>query len=392
MLASRRCIWIVLDSCGIGAAPDASSYGEPDAMSNTIVHVAEAVGGLVAPNLARLGLGRIDRVPGVSAAAATGAYGTMVERSAGKDTTNGHLEFVGVVLSEPMPTYLNGFPPEIIEPFERYVGKPVLANKPASGTVVIDEYGRLHMQTGRPIVYTSADSVFQVAAHEGIVPVDTLYDWCAYARSILTGRHAVGRVIARPFIGEPGHFVRTDRRRDFSLHFGDTVLNAVEQAGYPVIGIGKIGDIYGGSGITTSIHTHDNDDAMRVVLEQMQVVQEGLIYANLVDFDAKYGHRNDPVGFARAIEAFDHSLGSLFATMRPQDLLIVTADHGCDPTVPGTDHTRERVPLLVWHTRMSSPIDLGIRSTFADIGATVAAFFGVEAPPVGVSFLDLLDC
>ncbi|GMA55809.1 hypothetical protein GCM10025858_03120 [Alicyclobacillus sacchari] len=261
----------------------------------------------------------------------------------------------------------------------------------ASGTVVIEEYGELHMQTGRPIVYTSADSVFQVAAHEAVVPIATLYDWCAYARSILTGRHAVGRVIARPFVGEPGGFVRTDRRRDFSLHFGDTALNAVERAGYPVVGIGKIGDIYGGSGVTTSIHTHDNDDAMRIIAEQMQVVHEGLIYANLVDFDAKYGHRNDPVGFARAIEAFDRLLGPLLAAMQPQDLLIVTADHGCDPTVPGTDHTRERVPVLAWHMRMTSPVDLGVRSTFADVGATVANFFGVDQPPVGVSFLDSLQ-
>ncbi len=382
----KRVVWIVLDSCGIGAAPDAAQYGEADVHSNTIAHVAEAVGGLRVPNLERLGLGRIAAVAGV-APSGVGGYGTMIEKSCGKDTTNGHLEFVGIVLSQPMPTYPNGFPPEIIEPFERYVGKPVLCNRPASGTWVIEAYGREHLETGRPIVYTSADSVFQVAAHEGVVPVETLYDWCEYARSILVGPHAVGRVIARPFVGEPGRFVRTDRRRDYSLDFGPTVLDEIEAAGYPVVGIGKIADIYNHRGITRAVHTADNRDGMRKVVEAMDHERSGLIYANLVDFDSKYGHRNDPVGFARAIEAFDADLEAVLARLGSDDLLIITADHGCDPTVPGTDHTRERVPILAYHVNMNRPIDLGERGTFADLGATVAEYFGVPTPSVGRSFL-----
>ncbi|WP_067617725.1 phosphopentomutase [Alicyclobacillus acidiphilus] len=387
MANDKRCIWIVLDSCGIGAAPDSEKYGEADAKSNTFAHVARHAGGLHVPNLARLGLGCIHPVDGVSTDDVTGAFGKMVERSAGKDTTNGHLEFVGVVLDKPMPTYPDGFPPEIIQPFEAYVGKPVLANRPASGTEIIKEFGEEHMRTGRPIVYTSADSVFQIAAHEDVVPVDRLYDWCEYARSILTGDHAVGRVIARPFVGQPGSFERTDRRRDFSLTFGNTVLNAIEDAGYPVIGIGKIGDIYGGSGISESVHTHDNEDGMRQLLRRCELHDHGLLYANLVDFDAKYGHRNDPVGFAKAIESFDVQLGELLKVLADGDLLCITADHGCDPTVPGTDHTREVVPLLMYHKGLHRAIDLGTRSTFADLGATIADFFGVSKPDVGVSFL-----
>jgi phosphopentomutase len=388
---SRRLIWIVLDSCGIGAAPDAQEYGTADAMSHTLRHIAEAVGGLRVPNLARLGLGCIDRIPGVECTSPVAGYGRMRERSHGKDTTNGHWEFVGVVLDRPLPVYPNGFPPEIIEPFERYVGKPVLCNQPASGTEVIKQYGPIHQQTGQPIVYTSADSVFQIAAHEQVVPVETLYDWCRFARRLLTGPHAVGRVIARPFIGEPGHYQRTHRRKDFSLTFGDTVLNRIQEKGIPVTGIGKIGDIYGGSGITEAIHTENNADGMRKVIEQMERQPEGLIYANLVDFDSLYGHRNDPVGFARAVEAFDAQLQDVLSRMVPGDMLCITADHGCDPTTPGTDHTREWVPLLVWRYGQTHGVPLGDRSTFADIGATVAEFFGVAPPPVGTSFLSALS-
>ncbi|EPZ48913.1 phosphopentomutase [Alicyclobacillus acidoterrestris] len=390
MTDKRRLIWIVLDSCGIGAAKDAAKYGEPDAESNTFLHVAEAVGGLRAPNLAKLGLSRIVSIPGVDSSHAVGAYGKMQEQSHGKDTTNGHWEFVGVILDKPMPTYSHGFPKEIIEPFEQYVGKQVLANKPASGTVVIEEYGEEHLATGRPIVYTSADSVFQIAAHEDVVPVDTLYDWCSYARSILTGEHAVGRVIARPFRGKPGNFERTDRRRDFSLTFGDTVLNALQDAQIPVIGIGKIGDIYGGSGIDEAIHTHDNTNGMEVLMQYMDKIQHGLLYANLVDFDSKYGHRNDPEGFARAIEAFDEQLGVLLPKLGQDDVLCITADHGCDPTVPGTNHTREYVPLLFFRPGMNRAIDLGVRETFADLGATVADYFGVQNPRAGTSFWSAL--
>ncbi len=383
----QRWIWIVLDSVGVGAAPDADKYGEDDVQSNTLLHIAEAVGGLNVPHLQKLGLGRILSLPGVSSEGAVGAYGRMQEQSFGKDTTNGHWEFVGKILSHPLPVYPNGFPPEIIEPFEAYVGKKVLCNRPASGTVVIEEYGPLHQQTGRPIVYTSADSVFQIAAHEDVVPVETLYDWCMYARQLLTGNHAVGRVIARPFEGQPGAYKRTHRRKDFSLQFGETVLNHVADAGYPVCGIGKIYDIYGGSGITEGIHTENNDDGMTQLIRRMDEQDRGILYANLVDFDALYGHRNDPVGFARAVEAFDRRLPEVLNKMKDGDVLCITADHGCDPTTPGTDHTREWVPLLVWHRGMKEAIPLGDRETFADLGATVAAFFGVEGSGIGRSFL-----
>lgn len=386
----RRLIWIVLDSCGVGAAADALDYGDADVMSNTIGHVASAVGGLNCPNLASLGLGNVTQIEGVLPTKQPSAFGKMQEQSHGKDTTNGHLEFVGVVLDKPLPTFPDGFPYHIIQPFEAFVGEKVLANKPASGTVVVEEYGAQHMTTGQPIVYTSADSVFQIAAHEDVVPIDTLYEWCRYARSILTGEDAVGRVIARPFVGKPGHFERTDKRRDFSLTFGDTALNAIEAAGYPVIGIGKIGDIYGGSGVTEIIHTHDNSDGMRVLMEQMDQVQAGLLYINLVDFDSKYGHRNDAPGFAYAIESFDVLLGDLLAHMDEDDWLCITADHGCDPTVPGTDHTREYVPVLFYHHDLKKQIDLGLRTSFADLGATISEFFGALNPCKGTSFLSSL--
>ncbi|MCL6453247.1 MAG: phosphopentomutase [Alicyclobacillus sp.] len=386
-MSRRRWIWIVLDSVGIGAAPDADRYGAADADSNTLQHIAAATGGLTVPNLARLGLGRIDTIPGVPTDAVVGAYGRMREQSFGKDTTNGHWEFVGVVLDRPLPVYPDGFPARIIEPFEAYVGKPVLCNKPASGTVVIEEFGPLHEATGRPIVYTSADSVFQVAAHEEVVPLEQLYDWCRYARKLLDGPDAVGRVIARPFVGKPGAYRRTGGRQDFSLSFGDTVLNHLQAAGIPVCGIGKIHDIYGGAGITRAVHTEGNEDGMNRVVEAMDQQEEGLIYANLVDFDALYGHRNDPKGFAAAVEAFDRRLPEVTGRMRAGDILCITADHGCDPTVPGTDHTREYVPLLLWSPEMTGAIDLGERETFADVGATLAEYFGVPGTGMGTSML-----
>ncbi|KPV43520.1 phosphopentomutase [Alicyclobacillus ferrooxydans] len=387
---SKRLIWIVLDSVGIGAAPDAQHYGHADEVSHTLLHIAQSVGGLKVPNLARLGLGCIDEIPGVECAGAKGAYGKMQERSFGKDTTNGHWEFVGVVLDQPMPVYPEGFPAHIIERFEEHVGKRVLGNRPSSGTVILDELGEEHMKTGRPIVYTSADSVFQIAAHEDIVPIETLYEWCRYARAILTGPDGVGRVIARPFIGSPGHFKRTGNRKDFSLTFGETVLTRIAHAGYPVVGIGKIHDIYGGEGITEAVHTEGNEDGMNQLAEVMDRVHEGVIYINLVDFDALYGHRNDPVGFAKAVESFDARLPEVLTRLTKDDLLCITADHGCDPTAPGTDHTREWVPLLLYSTRMSGVVNLGERDTFADIGATVAEYFQVEGPPVGKSALSAL--
>ncbi|QQE76916.1 phosphopentomutase [Alicyclobacillus sp. SO9] len=388
----KRCIWIVLDSVGIGAAPDAERYGAADEQSNTIAHVADALGGLNVPNLAQLGLGNITPIDGVPKSLKPGAYGRMREVSYGKDTTNGHWEFVGVILENPLPTYPDGFPREVIKPFEDYTGKRVLCNEPASGTVVIEEYGPLHEDTGRPIVYTSADSVFQVAAHESVVPVDTLYDWCRYARSILVGEHGVGRVIARPFTGSKGAYQRTHRRKDFSLTFGDTVLNTLQRHELPVCGIGKISDIYGGSGITTAIHTESNQDGMNQLVERMQVQDSGLIYANLVDFDALYGHRNNPEGFGRAIEEFDVQLTKVLDLLRDDDLLCITADHGCDPTVPGTDHTREWVPLLLFNKTMTRSVSLGDRETFADIGATIAEYFSLpsSAASTGTSVLSKL--
>jgi phosphopentomutase len=382
----RRFIWIVLDSVGIGAAPDASRYGESDEMSHTLRHCAESVEGLRAPNLAKMGLGCIDSIPGLQCGEVAGAYGKMQEQSHGKDTTNGHWEFVGVVLEQDLPVYPNGFPKEITDPFEGYVGKKVLCNLPASGTVVIEEFGEEHLKTGQPILYTSADSVFQIAAHEEVVPVETLYDWCRFARGILTGKHAVGRVIARPFTGKKGEFVRTHNRKDFSLTFGNTVLNELENAGIQVTGIGKIADIYGGSGITEAIHTHNNRDGMLRVMKQMEIQDAGLIYVNLVDFDSLYGHRNNPVGFARAIEDFDVQLGELLECARPNDIVCITADHGCDPTTPGTDHSREWVPILMWHKGMKQKVPLGNRGTFADVGATLAEYFGVPNPRKGTSF------
>lgn len=383
----KRLIWIVLDSCGIGAAPDAARYGDSDVHSNTLLHIAQAVNGLDAPNLRKLGLGNIHDIPGLENREPIASYGKMQEQSFGKDTTNGHWEFVGVVLRDPLPVYPNGFPDEIIKPFEEYVGKDVLCNRPASGTVVIEQFGEEHVKTGRPIVYTSADSVFQIAAHEEVVPVEVLYDWCEFARNLLTGPHGVGRVIARPFVGTPGSFTRTHHRKDFSLTFGETVLNRVAKAGLPVCGIGKIYDIYGGSGITESIHTENNEDGMNQLATQMGKQDKGIIYINLVDFDALYGHRNNPVGFARAVEAFDKRLPEVLDKMVPGDVLCITADHGCDPTTEGTDHSREYVPVLMYKHGQSQGKNLGVRSTFADLGATVAEFFSVEGPPIGQSFL-----
>lgn len=387
----KRWIWIVLDSVGVGAAPDAARYGEPDEASNTLSHIAayqaKHHGAFQIPNLLQLGMGRVTDLPGAGEVVPAGAYGRMRERSFGKDTTNGHWEFVGVVLDKPMPVYPDGFPARIIEPFEAYVGKQVLCNRPASGTVVIEEFGPEHQRTGRPIVYTSADSVFQIAAHESVVPVDVLYDWCRYARSILTGDDAVGRVIARPFTGEPGSYKRTGNRKDFSLTFGDTVLTSLESAGHNVTGIGKIHDIYGGQGISRGIHTENNEDGMNQLVQQIKQQREGLIYVNLVDFDALYGHRNNPQGFAEAVEAFDRRLPEVTSLMEAGDVLCITADHGCDPTVPGTDHTREWVPLLLWTPGMDTGVDLGSRDTFADVGATLADYFGIPGPKIGESVL-----
>lgn len=382
----RRVILIVLDSVGIGEAPDAARYG--DEGSNTLANTARAVGGLHLPNLARLGLGKLAPIPGVpDEPHPQGAYGIMQEQSAGKDTTTGHWEIAGLILDRPFPTYPEGFPPEVIRPFEEAVGRRVLGNKPASGTAIIEELGEEHMKTGRPIVYTSADSVFQIAAHEEVISREELYRMCAVAREILQGEHAVGRVIARPFTGRPGAFRRTDGRKDFSLPPPrPTVLDLLAAKGVHVHGVGKINDIFAGRGIQTAVPTRDNMDTVDKTLEAMRSLEgPAMIFANCVDFDSVYGHRNDAPGYARALEAFDARVPELLAALQEGDLLILTADHGCDPTTPSTDHSRERVPLLVTGFGIR-PAALGLRQTYADVAATVADLFGCPAPEAGESF------
>jgi len=383
----RRAILIVLDSVGVGAAPDAAAYG--DEGSNTLANTARAVGGLRLPNLGRLGLGNLADVLGVPPEPhPAGAYGRMQEASAGKDTTTGHWEIAGIISTRPLPTYPNGFPPEVIQEFERRIGRKTLGNYPASGTVIIEELGPEHLRTGYPIVYTSADSVFQIAAHEEVIPVEELYRMCRIARELLTGEHAVGRVIARPFVGEPGRFVRTDRRRDFSLEPPrPTLLDRLQEARQPVWAVGKIEDIFAGRGITEAVHTHDNMDGVDQTLAFMARVDRGLIFTNLVDFDMLYGHRNNPRGYADALEAVDRRVPEVLAALREEDILFFTADHGNDPTTPSTDHSREMVPLLVTGPQVRPGVDLGVRPTFADLGQTVAEYLGAAPLEAGTSFL-----
>ncbi len=378
---------IVCDSFGVGEAPDADAYG--DAGSNTLGHVAQAVGGLEAPNLGRLGLGLVTEVQGFPAEAAAGtAHGRQRERSAGKDTTTGHWEIGGIVLDRPFPTYPKGFPPEVIDPFERAIGREVLGNVAASGTEIIEELGEEHLETGRPIVYTSADSVFQVACHVQVVPLEQLYEWCQIARRILDGDNRVGRVIARPFDGPPGGFFRRPERRDFSVPPpGPTILDFVNEAGIGVFGVGKIGDIYGGRGLTEFRYSQSNDDGIELTIDYLGRPGRSLVVTNLVDFDSKYGHRNDPDGYGRCVEAFDRRLPELEQAVAG-GILFLTGDHGCDPTTtPSTDHTREYTPILASGTRTRDAVDIGTRSTFGDLGATIADLLGVPTEGLaGTSF------
>lgn len=382
---ANRIIVIVLDSLGVGELPDASFYG--DAGSNTLGHIALEVGGLHLPTLESFGLGCLTRVKGVSCPAKpVAAYGKMTERSQGKDTTTGHWEMAGIILDRPFPVFPDGFPPQVIGPFEQATGKKVLGNNKASGTEIIELLGEEHLKNGAPIVYTSADSVFQIAAHEGVVPLDLLYEWCAAARSLLQDDYAVARVIARPFTGQPGSFRRTANRKDFSLEPpAPMLLDKLVQQGYPVVGIGKIPDIFAGRGITASHHTENNDQGMDAVLTAMEKFTQGLIFANLVDFDMVYGHRNDAAGYGRALERFDLQLPGVLKKMTGRDVLFIVADHGCDPTFPHTDHTREYVPLLVYGEKII-PASLGIRDTFADLGATVSCMLGIRPPEAGKHF------
>jgi phosphopentomutase len=397
--SGRRVLIVVCDSFGVGAAADADAYG--DAGSNTLAHTAAAVGGLDAPWLGRLGLGCLTGIDGVGCAPAPGtAHGRMQERSAGKDTTTGHWEMAGVVLDRPFPTYPDGFPEDIIEPFEAAIGRAVLGNIAASGTEIIADLGEEHMRSGRPIVYTSADSVFQIATHVDVVPLEQLYEWCRAARAILTGPHLVGRVIARPFSGRPGAFVRTPDRRDYSVAPpGPTLLDHLVDVGIPVYGVGKIRDIFDGHGLTEFEYSRSNDDGVDITLRYLSRPGPSLTFVNLVDFDSKYGHRNDPVGYAGAVEAFDRRIPDLLGALgisleasggratEAGGVMFVTGDHGCDPSDVSTDHTREYVPILVAGTRLEAPADLGTRSTFADLGATVAVLLGIgwDAMP-GASF------
>lgn len=387
---NRRVILIVLDSVGAGEAPDAAAYG--DVGSNTLGNIAAAMGGLHLPNLQKLGLGNILPLVGVPAVAEpSGAFGRMQEISCGKDTTAGHWELAGTPLLNPLPTYPHGFPAELLAEFERQIGRGALGNIPASGTVIIEQLGEEHLRTGKPIVYTSADSVFQIAAHEEIIPLPQLYEMCQIARRLLVGEHGVGRVIARPFVGQPGSFKRTANRRDFSLPPpAGNLLETVQAAGLPVVAIGKIHDIFADRHIDFSYPTKDNADGMQTILATMAKHSTGLIWANLVDFDMQFGHRNDVAGYAAALEAFDAWLPQLLAQLQPADLLLITADHGNDPTTSSTDHSREYVPVLASGAMVAGGRDLGIRPSFADLGATAADYLGagkLPALPAGNSFL-----
>lgn len=381
-----RILLVVLDSVGIGALPDAEKYG--DLGSNTLGNVARAVGGLALPVLEGLGLANIVEVSGLSPAEHPQAcYGRMAEAADGKDTITGHWEMVGVIVSEPFRTYPGGFPQELIQEFSRRIGREILGNYAASGTEIIALLGQEHMETGKPIVYTSADSVFQIAAHEEVIPLEEQYRICGIARELLLGDYKVARVIARPFIGQPGAFTRTANRRDYALEPEiPTVLDALKEQGKRVISVGKIMDIFSGRGIAEGHKTRDNGHGIDTILEVMAEKRGDLIFANLVDFDMLFGHRNNAEGYARALEEVDAGLGRIIQAMNERDVLIITADHGCDPTFPGTDHTREYVPLLVFGRGLKSGVNLGTRSTFADIAATLADLLGIDYICPGTSF------
>ena len=382
----QRAIWIVLDSVGIGAMPDAAAYGDPPG-SDTLGNIARQRA-LRLPNFERLGLANIRPFTGLTAAhAPVGAFGKCALASPGKDTTTGHWEMVGVHLAKPFPLYPDGFPPDVMEPFEQAIGRRTLGNYSASGTEIVKALGEEHMRTGKPIVYTSADSVFQIAAHEEVIPIPELYRICEIARGILTGRHEVGRVIARPFLGEPGKFLRTANRHDYAVPPPPGILlDKLAGRGVTVSSVGKIYDVFLGRGIARSRKTKSNADGMAQTLEAMNDQPDGLIYVNLVDFDSLFGHRNDVEGYARALEEADAWAPALEAAMRPGDLAIFTADHGCDPTTPSTDHSREYVPLLAFGHRVKGGANVGTRATLADIGQTVAANFGTTIER-GESFL-----
>jgi len=387
----KRVHLVVMDSVGIGEGKDAADFN--DVGAHTLRHIAEHMNGLHLPNLAKLGLSNIEEILGVPKAEKPLAYYTKLqELSVGKDTMTGHWEIMGLNIDQPFNVYPDGFPVELIHKIEELTGRRVVANKPASGTAIIDEYGEHQMKTGDLIVYTSADSVLQIAAHEHIIPLEELYKICEKIRELTKDpKYLIGRIIARPYIGEPGNFTRTSNRHDYALKpFNKTVMNSLEDGGYDVIAIGKIDDIFDGEGVTKSIRTKNNMDGMDKLLEVINSDFTGMSFLNLVDFDALYGHRRDPEGYGKALEAFDERLTEVFEAILEDDLLIITADHGNDPTFPGTDHTREYVPVLAYAKQLKGSGKLPENDTFADIGATIADNFGVEMPEYGESFLRLL--
>jgi phosphopentomutase len=380
-------IVLLLDGVGCGELPDADKYG--DRGSNTLANLAKAVGGLHLPNLARLGLGNITPIQGIPPQDKPEAcYGRMAEQSVGKDSTTGHWEVAGLVTNEPFPLFPQGFPPELIQRFEKAIGRRTIGNKAASGTEVIKELGEEHLRTGCPIVYTSADSVFQVACHEDAVPCEELYRMCETARGLCSGPHRVGRVIARPFTGKPGSFKRTAGRKDFSCPPPKpTLLDSVKDAGLPVVGIGKVDDLFARRGFTEMRHSVNNKECLSLLTEAMTKTRTGLVFANLVQFDMDWGHRNDAKAFAAGLEEFDDFLPRILSQLQRGDLLFITADHGNDPTTPSTDHSREYVPLLALGPTFRQGVDLGTRPTFADLGQTAADYLKVTPTPDGTSFL-----
>lgn len=386
-----RCLILVLDSVGVGALPDAHDYG--DEGSDTLGNMAHALGGLALPHLGELGLGCLHPIQGVACPAdARGCYGKMAEVSAGKDSVVGHWEIAGLITTRPFPVYPDGFPPEIMEPFEAAIGRDTLGNVVASGTEIIARLGEQHLATGRPIVYTSADSVFQIAAHEDVIPIPQLYDICRTARALLVGEHGVARVIARPFVGEPGAFTRTASRKDFGIApTGETLIDAAYEAGLPTVAVGKVGDLFAHRSLSLDVKTTSNADGMQQFLRlTMESNEAGLLFGNLVDFDTLYGHRNDVRGFAAALQEFDTFLPALVGALGEVDVLFVTADHGCDPTTAGTDHSREYVPLLCYGPALARGLNLGVRATFADLAATVGELMGLSFRGAGTSFADKL--
>jgi phosphopentomutase len=386
----KRIILIVLDSAGIGECPDSNLYN--DFGVNTIGNIAAKIKNFSLPNLESMGLGNIDgfNYPN-KVMNPTAAFGKLMEKSSGKDTTTGHWEISGLILEKPFPVYPNGFPIDLITEYEKRIGSKILGNYASSGTDIIRDLGDEHIKTGYPIVYTSADSVFQIAAHEAVIPIEKLYELCEIARELLKGDHSVGRVIARPFEGNSGEFKRTDRRKDFSLKpIGKTMLDAIKEAGMNVKAVGKIEDIFCGQGITHSIHTHGNMDGFDRTIEYMEEDFSGLIFTNLVDFDMLYGHRNDVEGYGKALMEFDARLPELLDKMNDEDLLMITADHGCDPTTKGTDHSREYVPILVYKNGIKGNVNLHIRNSFSDICATTLDYLGLKEKINGLSFLELI--